>query len=201
MRGEDGTHWYRWLILGVILAGGLTGCREAQADHITKTQDMVSDRMEDVQLELVQETEAVEEEQEIPGSDYIQSEDEWLEQQPEEEYKGGIYLSEENMRDVITAFMNIDSEEELPQLAELPLTENFYYKCLDKFPYLINHDKADKFKVMFWGMTEENKCVSYCVFYYGEIWEDQELESYYLTMDIKDRQIDDMEIISVQHRE
>lgn len=182
MRGEDRTHGYRWLILGMILAGGLTGCREAQADYIT-------------------ETEVVEEERELLGSDYIQPEDEWLEQQPEVEYKGGTYLSEENIRDVITAFMNIDSKEELPELAELPLTESFYYKCLDKFPYLTNHDKANGFEIDFWGMTEENRCVSYCVFYYGERWENKELDSYYLTIDIKDRQIDDIELLSVQHRE
>lgn len=143
----------------------------------------------------------MEEEQEISCSDYIQPEEEWTEQQPEVEYKGGTYLSEENIRDVITAFMNIDSEEELPELAELPLTESFYYKCLDDFPYLTNHDKTDEFKVLFWGMTEENKCVSYCVFYYGEIWQDQELDTYYLTMDIKDRQINDIEILWVRHRD
>lgn len=74
-------------------------------------------------------------------------------------YRGDTALTEDNIVQVLETFLSISNEDELTKLEELPLTEEFFNQCVEKFPYVEEAGEYADINIEFWSIDGEGKCV------------------------------------------
>ena len=74
-------------------------------------------------------------------------------------YQGDAVLTEDNIVQVLETFLSISNEDELIKLEELPLTEEFFDQCVEKFPYVEEAGEYADINIEFWSIDGEGKCV------------------------------------------
>lgn len=74
-------------------------------------------------------------------------------------YKGNTVLTEDSMAEVLKTFLSIANETELKKLEELPLTEEFFNKCVEDFLYVEGAGEYKEINIEFWSMDGEGKCI------------------------------------------
>lgn len=119
-----------------------------------------------------------------------------------EQYKGDTILSLENIEAVMETFMMIKDGDGLYKLTELPLTESFYSKCREEFPYIENAESMKGFWLYFWGAGEDNKLICMCIVSPYTDDRSQYVDEHYtylVEMQLKDKQIDSMDITLLRH--
>lgn len=119
-----------------------------------------------------------------------------------EQYKGDTILSLENIEEVMETFMMIKDGDGLYKLTELPLTESFYSKCREEFPHIENAESMKGFWLYFWGVGEDNKLICMCIVSPYTDDRSQYVDEHYtylVEMQLKDKQIDSMDITLLRH--
>lgn len=118
-------------------------------------------------------------------------------------YRGDAVLSKDTIEKTMKTFLRIEDETSLYRLEKLPLTEEFFYECIEhveNFPYVESDDiqKMKNFILLFWGIREDGKCVCLCEFGRSgpEIY--PEGSFYYVVMDLENDQIASMEVTLVE---
>lgn len=118
-------------------------------------------------------------------------------------YRGDAVLTKDNIEKTMKAFFQINDSCFFSKLETLPLTEKFFYECIENpenFPY-VNEDDIEKmkqFELVFWGIREDGKCVCFCEFNRFSSAYRPEGSCYYVVMDLENEQIDSMEVTLVK---
>lgn len=119
------------------------------------------------------------------------------------EYIGDAILTNENFADVIEEFLCIRNEDEIVKLQALPLSEDFFNQCVADFPYIENIEDMKRFELGIWGMNEEGEWMCICKFSpidaeHANIRYNEAHDTYYITMNVKNNQIDSINIRLVE---
>ncbi len=117
-------------------------------------------------------------------------------------YRGDTVLTKDNFRETMETYLYIRNSSDLYKLEDLPLTENFFNKSIEKFPYIKSDlSKMDEFKVTFWGVGEKpNEMICVCEFIQEKLLFEysEKRDCYYIVLQIENDQIDSMEITLVE---
>ena len=174
---------------------------ESQAEEIpTQTEDSDAELPEkdEAQDEIVMDMDNNEQIEEESG----ESED-MTQPQQKYTYRGDAVLSEDDIESTIKYFLQISNSSLFYRLEKLPLTETFFYECIEhpeNFPYVDIEDieKMKQFDLVFWGIREDGKCVGLCKFQKSNSVYNTQSSFYYIVMDLEDGQIDSMEVTLVK---
>lgn len=118
-------------------------------------------------------------------------------------YRGDTVLTEDNIKKTMESFLQIEDSVSFYRLEELPLTEKFFNECIghpENFPYIYEEDlrQMREFRMNFWGIREDGKCVCLCEFCTNFSLPNCKSRCYYVVMDLEDEQIDSMEVTLVK---
>ena len=119
-------------------------------------------------------------------------------------YRGDAVLTEDNIKETMKSFLQISDRASFARLETLPLTEKFFNECIEhpeNFPYVDLYVwglQMREFKLVFWGIREDGKCVCLCELCTSFSQPGAKSKCYYVEMDLKDEQIDSMEVTLVK---
>lgn len=118
-------------------------------------------------------------------------------------YQGDTVLTEDNIKQTMKSFLQIEDSVSFYRLESLPLTEKFFNECIEhpeNFPYVYEEDlrQMREFRMNFWGIREDGKCVCLCEFCTNFSLPNCKSRCYYVVMDLEDEQIDSMEVMLVK---
>ena len=120
------------------------------------------------------------------------------EREQEYTYRGDAVLTKENFETTMKSLLYTQRKS---SLEELPLTEEFFNECMEKFPYIegVRMGLINEFEVEFWGIREDGRWVCLCEFDRGHEWDRKsKCDYYYIVMDVENDQIASMEITLVE---
>ncbi len=120
------------------------------------------------------------------------------EREQEYTYRGDAVLTKENFETTMKSLLYTQRKS---SLEELPLTEEFFNECMEKFPYIegVRMGLINEFEVEFWGVREDGRWMCLCEFDRGHEWDRKsKCDYYYIVMDVENDQIASMEITLVE---
>ena len=176
----------------------ITACGKTDSTQLEN--DATAESQNDATAESQNDTTAEPQAEEIP----VQTEESEDITQPQQKYtyRGDAVLTEDNINTTMKSFLQISDSAFLAGLETLPLTEKFFNECIEhpeNFPYVDEDDlrQTKEFKLVFWGIREDGKCVCFCEFR-GKNAMNPKTSCYYIVMDLENEQIDSMEVTLVK---
>lgn len=151
---------WKTAIMTVVIMFCLLGCGQ-ESESMIEIQNRKSELQEEIASdEAVEKIKTEPEVQEAQENNRVgQEEQEEQEEQPAPTYHGDAILTEDNIVQVLETFLSISNEDELIKLEELPLTEEFFDQCVEKFPYVEEAGEYVDINIEFWLIDGEGKCV------------------------------------------
>lgn len=148
---------WKTAIMTVVIMSCLFGCGQ-ESESMIEIQNRKSELQEEiVPDEAVEKIETEPEVREAQENNRVGQEEQ--EEQPAPTYHGDAILTEDNIVQVLETFLSISNEDELIKLEELPLTEEFFNQCVEKFPYVEEAGEYADINIEFWLIDGEGKCV------------------------------------------
>lgn len=146
----------------------LCGCKENN-NIIRENDEVVINEKENTQeIENIQEIEdkqGIEHKQETEHKQekgqIIEESNVMQEKNKEFVYTGEAILTDDIVAKVIKTYLSIENESQLSKLEELPLTEDFFYKCIKGFSYIDGVNEYQEMNVEFWARDEEGNYISF----------------------------------------
>lgn len=148
---------WKTAIMTAVIVFCLSGCGK-ENEKVMEVQNRKTELQEEIASdETVEKTETEPEIQEVQEN----SQEEQIEQKEQSSlvYRGDTVLTEDNIVQVLETFLSISNEDELTKLEELPLTEEFFDQCVEKFPYVEEAGEYADINIEFWSIDGEGKCV------------------------------------------
>ena len=145
---------WKTAIMTAVIVSCLSGCGQ-ENEKVMEVQNRKTELQEEIASdETVEKTETEPEIQEVQ-----ENSQEEQKEQLSLVYWGDTVLTEDNIVQVLETFLSISNEDELTKLEELPLTEEFFDQCVEKFPYVEETGEYADINIEFWSIDGEGKCV------------------------------------------
>lgn len=195
------------VFLVCIAACGKTGDVQLENDATVESQaEEIPAQTEERDVELPEEDEAQDEmaiDSNGQSAEEREESEDMAQTQQKYTYRGDAVLTEDNIKETIKSFLQIRDSVFFARLETLPLTEKFFNDCIEhpeNFPYVYedNFRQMREFKLVFWGIREDGKCVCFCEFSNRNSVFNPKSSYYYIVMDLEDEQIDSMEVTLVK---
>ena len=189
------------IIIALFLLLCLTACNDSSPEQeIAENETTAEQETEESRIMMEQdETENEKETEPVNGEGEEREESTGMtEREQEYTYRGDAVLTKENFETTMKSLLYTQRKS---SLEELPLTEEFFNECMEKFPYIegVRMGLINEFEVEFWGIREDGRWVCLCEFDRGHEWDRKsKCDYYYIVMDVENDQIASMEITLVE---